>query len=224
MEHYPDIQRREGTLFFACPEDDRAAIATSIERLIDLLDTMDGDPDLEPVYGWPNAGQRTTCDMACDDEREQDNADWEPSLGSPRNHGSQARWAEGSHDEREDDGDDREPDESGYGDVEGMEEDMHGEPSLGWREILDQSAPHVHHFNGVEDGEPELGWCGHGTGWSAGEEVDDREGDDEREWDGLSPRCDIGLAEDMIRGLPMAARRADAYSAITVARVYVRQP
>lgn len=46
MEHYPDIQRPQGTLFFI-PHGNRAAIAMSIERLIDLLDAAEGDPDLE---------------------------------------------------------------------------------------------------------------------------------------------------------------------------------
>ena len=33
------------------------------------------------------------------------------------------------------------------------------------------------------DGEPDLGWTGHGRGCQPGEPADDREGDDEREPD-----------------------------------------
>jgi len=102
MEHYPEIQRRDGTLFFACPDTDRTAIATSIERLIDMLDAMDGDPDLEPyLAGWERTGG---------DDREGDldangypglsegdgNSDDEPSLGwnDAVNQSSQSRFGD----------------------------------------------------------------------------------------------------------------------------------
>jgi hypothetical protein len=264
MEHYPEITRRDGTLFFACPEASRAAIATSIERLIDLLDTMDDDPDLEPylagddsdlsvrddregdyaddepMLGWPNCGQPANLEMAADNDREVDNADYEPSLGAPEKHPSifheagysrdksQERWADGQSDEREEDGDDLEPDPSGFGDVEGMLENMTGEPELGWTAKIDQSAPHLHQSIWIEDGEPSLGWCGHGVGFQEGEDLSDTEANgDERdfsgypdEWPGpAGANCDgsgVVIAQDMIRGLPNAASRAEAYMAVGV--------
>lgn len=74
MEHYPDIQRRDGTLFFTCPASDRAAIATSIERLIDLLDATDSDPDLEPyLAGFDH--QTSDREDDAGDDREADTSD-----------------------------------------------------------------------------------------------------------------------------------------------------
>lgn len=92
MEHYPEIQRRDGTLFFACPDTDRAAIATSIERLIDMLDAMDGDPDLEPsLAGWErNGGDDREGDLDANGNpglSEGDgNSDDEPTLGAREGH------------------------------------------------------------------------------------------------------------------------------------------
>lgn len=110
MQSYPDIQRRDGVLFFACGDNDRTAIATSIERLIDLLDELDGDCDLEdsadgePSLGWPAGtgrypqnydleptrlylSQFTTwkgeIDLECDEEDLEDDGTAEPWLGSP---------------------------------------------------------------------------------------------------------------------------------------------
>lgn len=117
MVHYPDIVRRDGTLFFACADNDRAAISTSIERLIDMLDTMDGDPDLEPYM----ADTRGAMGGSADD-REGEDADYEPSLGAAERHPnawswsdqshthSQEQWASGERTDLEDDGDDLEPD------------------------------------------------------------------------------------------------------------------
>lgn len=65
----------------------RLAVEKEIERLIALLDNLAGDCDLEdsgdeePTHGWPNNGQSCTSAMSCDDEREVDTADDEPSLG-----------------------------------------------------------------------------------------------------------------------------------------------
>ena len=75
--NYPQIDRRDGRLFFTMLESDRASIATSIERLIDLLDAIDGDPDLEPYL----ADTRATEAQGAADDRELDDSDLEPSLG-----------------------------------------------------------------------------------------------------------------------------------------------
>jgi hypothetical protein len=59
---------------------DRLQLATTIERLVNLLDDMDGDPDLEPYLAGLHMGGHT-------DDREGDeacyagDADLEPSLG-----------------------------------------------------------------------------------------------------------------------------------------------
>ncbi len=53
----------------------REQIEADIDRLIGLLDALDGDPDLEPSLGAPLPGYYTTCDLEGDD------SDFEPSLG-----------------------------------------------------------------------------------------------------------------------------------------------
>lgn len=145
MEHYPDIQRRDGTLFFVLPETTpRAAIATSIERLIDLLDAMEGDPDLEPY-------------LAGFDHQTSD---------------------------REDDA----------GDCPEIEDEHGGN-------ILDE--PHD-----AEDDEPN------------GDEIDYSCPDDMGFPSSLGTGSGSAIARDMIRGLPIAAKRADAYALVGVPLVY----
>lgn len=213
MEHYPDIQRQQGTLFFI-PNGDRSAIAISIERLIDLLDAMDDDPDgedggdLEPTQGWPNAGQRVNEAMCCDDEREQDNADCEPSLGAAERHPNgmswsdaahthtQARWGEGMNDDREDDGDDLEPSllcqdyRNGRVEVDLEGDGSDDEYSHGWTGHIDQNIALMNCCDEwVGEGEPDLGWSGHGTGWRDGDDPQALEasqlGDHELEFDAV---------------------------------------
>jgi hypothetical protein len=58
---------------------DRLQLATTIENLINLLDDMDGDPDLEPYLAGLHMGGHTD-DREGDDGYGQD-ADREPSLG-----------------------------------------------------------------------------------------------------------------------------------------------
>lgn len=121
----------------------RVDLEARIEEMIALLDTIDGDPDLE------------------------DGADDEPSLGG------QAKFINGQLE---------------Y-DLEGDAADE--EPSLGWTDNVDQAvAPIVHNFGGVEDGEPTLGWCGHGRGCVNGESVDDREEENEHRDDS---DCELSL-------------------------------
>ena len=220
MEHYPDIQRHQGTLFFKCPESDRAAISISIERLIDLLDAMDENPDdedggdLEPTHGWPNAGQSVNEVMCCDDEREQDNADWEPNLGAAERHPNamswsdaahthtQARWGEGMNDDREDDGDDLEPSilcqdyRNGRVEVDLEGDGSDDEYSHGWTDHIDHNKALLNCCGQwVGEGEPDLGFVGVATGWREGEDKQDREADqlgcDEREDD----RSEHGIAD-----------------------------
>jgi hypothetical protein len=135
MDGYPDIQRRDGTLFFSIAERDRTAIATSVERLIDLLDAMDGDPDIEANgdeldTGMPETwrvSQRfdyssgfTRLDVLEDDEEDHDNeegADDEPWLGWC---GNATGWQAG---EPEDEADDEREPNGDEGDYSGTEDD-----------------------------------------------------------------------------------------------------
>lgn len=56
----------------------RQQIEADIERLIDLLDALDGDPDLEPSVGVIPLLGADTCDL------EEDGCDLEESLGWPQ--------------------------------------------------------------------------------------------------------------------------------------------
>jgi len=237
----PTINIDGGTVFLTCKEGHRLSISTTIERLIDMLDAMEPDPDLEPYLGsgddregcggawggdedhepslgWSASGHPgQNANFASDwGDLEADDSDDEPSLGAPEARfaganyspsygplapsvapiGSQEQWAIGGRDDREDDGDDREPDndeeltlgwseeQSLCGALDGGTDDREGE--LGWTEHVDQTvAALVEQDNWIEtDGEPDLGFVGHGTGWREGEGTDDREGDhDDREPD-----------------------------------------
>lgn len=154
------------------------------ETLILMLDELDGDPDLESSLGFYVPADRYLLDAEADDADDEDGGDAEPSLASPELHpsvpmqrlnywgepvpggftgrdrtGSQIQWARGSRDDREDEHDGSEPDESGYGDLDGMNEGEVGEPSLGW--TLDGKAgPDVGDRELDADDEPTLGWTG----------------------------------------------------------------
>ncbi len=56
----------------------REQIEADIERLIGLLDALDGDPDLEPSVGCIPLMGASTCDL------EEDGCDLEESLGWPQ--------------------------------------------------------------------------------------------------------------------------------------------
>lgn len=72
----------------------RREIEATIERLIEILDAIDGDPDLEPSLASPEHYPRTTLIWAYDGEPYRDND------------ASQVNWARGASDDREvDDGD-----------------------------------------------------------------------------------------------------------------------
>jgi hypothetical protein len=73
-----------GVFFLTLMPTDRMSIATTIERLIDMLDAVDGDPDLEETGDdEPSLGvgvsMRDTARIEYD--LEADHADSEPSLG-----------------------------------------------------------------------------------------------------------------------------------------------
>jgi hypothetical protein len=80
----------------------RRGVQDEIDRLIGILDRIDGDPDLEPSLGSDEA----------------------------RSHHYQPRWAGGGREDREEECD-YEEEPSGFGDLEGLREWQDGEPSLG---------------------------------------------------------------------------------------------
>lgn len=165
---------------------ERRKVEDEIERLIGLLDTTDANPDDEPSLGWPNA------------------------LG-PQQFGSTSGAL---NDDREDDGDDLEPDddnERSFGwENEGSQAVLRDsdeyEPELGTTEEIDQ-VRRLQTLPGwkLEDGEPYLGWVeNHGKGILSADTATDEEfdvgdapeGHDEREPDlGWPERCGLGFDE-----------------------------
>lgn len=116
--------------FLMIDASDRLAVATTIERLINMLDEMEPDPDLEengddePWLAWEESGphdspydRRDDRELDLDSDEGDGKADDEPMLGAPERHWShsQASWAAGHYDDREDDGDDLEPSLGGAG-------------------------------------------------------------------------------------------------------------
>lgn len=139
-----------GVFFLTITKGDRTSIATSIERLIAMLDDLDGDENLEPsLGGYTGIGD----DREVPDEDLEPSADDEPTLGANEmNNGeSQERWSF-----------------TAYGLDELEEENEHGGDIL--------AEPHDHLDSG--DDEPFMGWperCGQrGVGlenWGAGDEA-----------------------------------------------------
>jgi hypothetical protein len=143
-EGQPPILASAGGVFFLTLTRDRESIAYTIERLINMLDVMEDDPDLE------------------EDADREEGADAEFTLG----------WSEADSLIGHLTG-------GGYGSRDGEME-----PDLGWTEEVDQ-VRRLETAGGWhwEDGEPDLGFVGIGSGWRTGETTDDREGGDERELD-----------------------------------------
>lgn len=135
-------------LFLTIARSGRASIATTIERLINMLDELDGDIDFEPDADGEDNG-----DFEPDVDGE-DGGDREPSLGAPERvdwYVSQARWADGAPGDHE---------------REVVSED---------EGACIQSQPHDMHDEGND--EPWLGFTGIGTGWREGDGLLDFEED-----------------------------------------------
>lgn len=94
----------------------RDAVGKEIDRLIAMLDDLDGDPDLEETgdehdtgvaEGWrqhrPSQFLGNPLEDDEDDDPDEDDGTSEPSLGSPelREWDSQSMWAQGTRSERE---------------------------------------------------------------------------------------------------------------------------
>lgn len=166
----PVIDIADGFITITCKENHRLSISTSIARLIDMLDAMEPDPDFEAsADSWFDEDLEQDCDAddQCDDEGAPC-ADEEHSLGW-ENEGSQATLRASLAD---------------------------AEPDLGTTEETDQ-VRRLHEHPGVfdRDGEPSLGFAGHGTGWRQGEETDDREGGNELEGDKADFEPFLGWSE-----------------------------
>lgn len=149
-----------------------------------MLDAMDGDPDLE-------------------DDREQDDAGSEPSLGAPEHYEptSQVEWAAGTSDDREDEN------EHG-GDVLDIPHDDEGdaEPNLGRLETVNQGR-NSYSGNGEDESAGSLGF--NGDGYRAGKKVLRnlwcKRPDRPQEWPSYSP----GIGDSMalyIDGLTIRGR------------------
>ncbi len=194
----------------------RKALADAVEAFVALLDQIDGDADLEEepdleegfdreqdlgATGGINQEKTWRSDASGTGtlEFEGDNVadcDREPSLGSLCAHErrNQIGWAGGALDDREEED---ENDEAGGDD----------EPILGATTAVNQDHAwrESRGWPGPDDGEPSLGWTGHGRGHperALRGYDDDREeniGADDREWcesergigdlDGLAEQC-----------------------------------
>ncbi len=172
---YPVSLTQRSCIFLAVDGRDRDSLVRTIERLMGVLDDLDGDPEMEPTLG----------------AIEQHPA---PYSGSSPVYGKQVRTPDGDQTDWSNGGDvdERErvcEDEGAC--IQSQPHDDDGrsssdtEPNLGWPEQIDQEARLLRQPGWFdEDGEPELGWTHHGRGLAAGEDLhDDREGDDEREHD-----------------------------------------
>lgn len=130
----------------------RRSIEDRIEKLIELLDVVDDDPDLEddnddePYIGWPEGGPSRLDRSLVQDDREADNADYEAT--ALENRGGGFRYS--GPDDSEDNGD-REPSLCGtatylgIGGAGGLEYDLEQdtadeEPSLGATDDVNQDA------------------------------------------------------------------------------------
>ena len=170
---------------------ERRSVEDEIERLIGLLDKTDANPDDEPSLGWPNEmgmQQYGSAPGPLGEDLEPDE-DGELSLGW-ENEGSQAVLR---------DSDEYEPD---LGTTEEIDQVRRLQTLPGWKS---------------DDGEPDLGFIGHGTGWT-GEAVydDDREDDCEDEGADIQAlphdAVDEGNDEPTLGRLETIHQGADSYS------------
>jgi hypothetical protein len=122
----PSLVNAGGVFFVTLSPDDRAGIATTIERLINMLDTMDGDENLEET------------------------GDSEPSLGWPEYRGLSQLATNVPHDDRE------EENEHGGDINDEPHDDDELEPFLGWSETCGNGEPpEANHGSAVLVDDPE---------------------------------------------------------------------
>ena len=177
----PDVQDDERARMIAAMRSMRRHLAEAVELLLIGLDELDGDADLEEDDPGEDGADHEPDEsgIADQDALALDQRD-EPSLAAAENHpsssvqldywgqrsafgfsgytdqGSQLEWASGNRDDREgNEHDGREPDESGIGDMDGYQEQLRDEPSLGWTGDMNQTRamrPSLIPWS-VEDGE-----------------------------------------------------------------------
>lgn len=143
----------------------RRDIERHVDALIDLLDTLDADPDLEPSLGWTSSMGHyleTPTDLIANanagDDRESDDSDYEPDTDSEPSLGWRGAGCFPESDNQA--GVDFHLNADHGGELEedhdGREPDVDGEPSLGWTTHDDQSSAafHANHLGMVdmEDG------------------------------------------------------------------------
>lgn len=153
----------DGVFFLTLNSQDRLSIATTVERLIGMLDALDGDPDIEANgderdQSYPHGGQKTDQpyeDAEDGEDWEADFADDEPELGAPENHPTKP---------------------------------SKGRPAYG-KDARVLEADQSHWSQGI-DGEASLGWGEHGPLAANAETGDDREHDmsDDEPWLGALER------------------------------------
>lgn len=164
-----------GVFFLTIDRRDRTAIATTVERLINMLDDMEGDPDLEepgdlePNIGWPERGPNAVASSetfkrmglpgAANDDREQDTADIEAAALERHGRGFYASGPDDCEDTN-----DHEPSLGGTGsyDTRCLEYDLEqdnadAEPSLGATGEFNQEHSWAHVDLSMSDGEGEDG-------------------------------------------------------------------
>jgi hypothetical protein len=212
------LANASGVFFVTLSADDRAGIATTIERLINMLDDMEGDENLEatgdeePSLGWPSNGSSALNKDAPTDDREgeahwtdagpmyeleQDDSDNEPTLGAPEGtvH-NQQQWEASSampdecEEENEHGGDVNDEPHDGDGDAE---------PNLGRLETIHQGGGT---YSGISDDETGLlagNLAFEGEGYSIGNQMLDAAGADRAR---VSPGLPRGKWAEIARKLP----------------------
>jgi hypothetical protein len=113
--YYPVRGMTPEKLFRAIGELRREA-QDAIDKLLTLLDALEGDTDLEPsLAATPSLDQTDWAGGSSDDREGCAHDDREPSLGSTESV-CQAHWSAGENDDCEDQHDDREPNGDEYDD------------------------------------------------------------------------------------------------------------
>ena len=141
----------------ASPKAFRQAIGDEIERMIAMLDDLDGDDDLEPdLAGTPNQG--AACDAEGDDsDLELSGDENEPSLGSLGSCGGlylrQAQtWAAGDDKDREEEDGNLEPDHENEPSLGSLDRMVNQERWASTHDSLDACSDREHDDCDLEDG------------------------------------------------------------------------
>lgn len=165
----------------------RKTCEAAVEKLLQILDELGGDPDLEPSLG---AAERATFHKWTFDQRQ---------------------WADGNTDDREDARDDEEPNLGWESPGAQMRLDAGAhdwEPALGWPEHLDQTRDRRGRTE--HEDEPSIGSSDHRDQrlWAQGYDRDDSEREDVSEGEG-DPGADDCEPEEADIGVEYADEGMD---------------